>query len=348
MCHIRRSQLRTRTFTRQPVFVCTSKCAKQGFIMNIERTPPGHGIYDTRLGGSQPNLSHVSLEEDIGIPQITIRNKRKHDDDTSIIKSELSDLKKQMADMMALLTATSNLQKENIDRLCHDVATIKDDVHGFSKTIEHIIKEQETLKSDMANLKITNNNFTERFEALHCEINSIQNHLKPSASLTNDREELMSEINERNLRAKNIIIVGIPEAASSAVAERLEHDKKEVLKIIAAIHTTYPEPERILRLGKFKAGVTRPLKVCFQADKTAKMVLRNKKNLKLDNIKIYSDQTISQRKYLEHLKKELQSRIANGETDLQIKYIKDVPKIIKTEENINTNDTKNPKPAKFH
>lgn len=69
-----------------------------------------------------------------------------------------------------------------------------------------------------------------------------------------------------------------------------------------------------------------------------------KKTVKLDNIKIYSDQTVCQRKHLERLKEELKTRIAKGESDLLIRYVKDIPRIVKSDEK--KGDV--PKAAKFH
>jgi adenylate kinase family enzyme len=86
--------------------------------MSTPRTPPGYGI-DNKLGGSQPNLSNTLSESESDFSQVTTRNKRKReDDDTTTIKNELLNLKKQMADMMALLTVSSKTQKENTDKLC--------------------------------------------------------------------------------------------------------------------------------------------------------------------------------------------------------------------------------------
>jgi hypothetical protein len=229
------------------------------------------------------------------------------------------------------------------------VTTIKDEVQSFRKTIDHIINEQQNLKSDVGDLKAATSNIDKRIEALNTEINSLQNQLKPTTSshTTLNCEELITEMTERNLRAKNIIVIGIPESISNAAPERLEYDKREVTKIIKAVDEACSEPERTIRLGKHKPGISRPLKVCFQAEITAKKILRNKNAVNLDNIKIYSDQTVSQRIYLKNLKEELNTRIANGESDLLIKYVKDIPRIIKpSEKKGNTQNV--PEPAKFH
>lgn len=71
------------------------------------------------------------------------------------------------------------------------------------------------------------------------------------------------------------------------------------------------------------------MKVCYETLGPAKQLLRNKDKLP-ENIKIYSDQTPAQQKYLQHLKEELALRLGNGETDLTIKYTNGTPGIIKT------------------
>lgn len=53
------------------------------------------------------------------------------------------------------------------------------------------------------------------------------------------------------------------------------------------------------------------------------------KNHKGNDVRIYSDQTPYQQKYLENLRRKLQERQENGEKDLFIKYKNGTPTIIK-------------------
>lgn len=293
---------------------------------SLLRSPSGCGTR-TRLGGSKPNLSESTLDSELN--QVTIRNKRKQpEDDDTTIKKELSELRKQMAEMMALLTSTSYAQTENIDQICQTVTTIKNYVKNIVNTMDHIILEQEILKANLDNLKKGAEISDKKIKSLESDIVALKS-TSTSNQITLKNEELISEIQERNARAKNIVIVGIPQSKSSISIERYEHDKKEILKLTSTMYAECPEPEKIFRLGKPKTDGTRPLKVCHKSEEIAKTLLRNR-STKFENIKIFSDQTVGQRKYLQNLKIELQTRTTNGETDLHVKYVKGTPKIVKS------------------
>lgn len=152
----------------------------------------------------------------------------------------------------------------------------------------------------------------------------------PSTCSTNEvQEDIIAEVNERELRSKNIIISGIPEPESLNKVERIKIDKNEVTSVIKQIDNNFPEPERILRLGKYDVKKTRPIKLCFKSQEIAKSILRNRNNIKTENIKIYSDQTPKQQKYLKNLKDELNRRQEKEEKNLIIKYHNGVPQIVK-------------------
>jgi hypothetical protein len=294
--------------------------------MSLLRSPNGCGI-----GGSQPNLTNFDFESvsDREKSQITVRNKRKQPDDDNDIKKDISDLKQQMKEMMALLTSTANLHTEGIDKLStlsQDVTTIKDEVRNISNTIDHIILEQNSLKTKLEDLKITSDHTEKRLKSVESDLNLLKNTPQTSTSkpTASTYEELLTEVQERSARAKNIIIVGIPESQSNLPAARNVHDIKEITTLTKAINASCRDPDKVFRLGPFKTDASRPIKVCYRSDEITKSLLRSK-NKPVGNIKIYSDQTVIQRRYLQELKGELQSRIAKGETNLRIKYKKGIP-----------------------
>lgn len=308
--------------------------------MSLLRSPNGSG-----LGGSQPNLTKLPTDKtsDFGMSQITIRNKRKQPDDDNDIRNDISELKKQMTEMMTLLTSTTNLHTESIkklNKLSQDVSTIKDEVRNISNTMDNIILEQNCLKLQIEDLKLTSENTEKRLEAVESDVNLLKNTAHSSVSKPTIYEELLVEVKDRSARAKNVVIVGIPELKSSVPAERREHDQKEISKVIKTINSACPDPEKVYRLGKFKADVNRPIKVCYKSEEIAISLLRSK-NKPVGNIKIYSDQTLIQRKHLHELKKELETRIANGEPNLRIKYKNGIPIITDSIERKNENYSSN-------
>lgn len=75
-------------------------------------------------------------------------------------------------------------------------------------------------------------------------------------------------------------------------------------------------------------GKCRSLRVIFPTSDAALHVIKNKSKLINSKIKISSDNTKMQLEHLQNLRTELQQRQINGESNLTIKYVKGVPKII--------------------
>jgi hypothetical protein len=133
-------------------------------------------------------------------------------------------------------------------------------------------------------------------------------------------EEVTSEAVERIIRAKNVIIYGVPESSGTA-EQRQTKDAAEIQKIISAI-TPEAIPQKIICIGKPNSSNTRPLKVSLSNDLIAKEVLRNKNKLINSDlprsISISDDKTPKQLEYLKNLRTELQLRRDNGEDNITI------------------------------
>jgi hypothetical protein len=102
----------------------------------------------------------------------------------------------------------------------------------------------------------------------------------------------------------------------------------EVMTLLKTVSEDCPEPQNIIRLGKYKPDTKRHTKVCFTTETDAVTILKNRKNLKNNVIKIFGDQTPQQQAHYKAVKKELERRTSNGETSLNIKYVKGIPKIV--------------------
>ncbi|CAH0726268.1 unnamed protein product, partial [Brenthis ino] len=142
-------------------------------------------------------------------------------------------------------------------------------------------------------------------------------------------ENLISEMNERKARSRNLILTSVPEQFSSDNNERMKLEKVEVNKILMLIDKECPEPKKNIRLGKYNQNKTRAIKLIFENKSTPIALLRKRDALKNHKSRIYSDQTPKQREYLNSLKQKLECRIRNGE-NLSIKYVKGTPTIIET------------------
>jgi hypothetical protein len=121
-----------------------------------------------------------------------------------------------------------------------------------------------------ADLKATFKKARNRANFLYKKICELQNVNLSSLQF----EEVTSEAVERMIRAKNVIIYGVPESSGTA-EQRQTKDAAEIGKIISAI-TPEAIPQKIIRTGKPNSSNTRPFKVSLSNDLIAKEVLRNK------------------------------------------------------------------------
>jgi len=91
------------------------------------------------------------------------------------------------------------------------------------------------------------------------------------------------------------------------------------------------KPFAIQRLGKFD-GKIRPLKVSLASATDVFKTLGSSRKLKSDQIfnevRIMSDKTPKQRLFFQNLRKELDKRRSDGESNITIKYVKGIPSIV--------------------
>lgn len=294
------------------------------------RSPTGSGVFGR--SDSQPNLSISEETHDVQSPvqRVTFRSKRKLTDDNETVASELSEMRKQMTTMMGMLTTLNANQQEFIKKMNGDITDIKEQITEIKSVTDSLTVDQKIIKLDVANILNKNTIVEKRIKSLENDVQKLMDS-EPVTFVPTVQENIMSELCERNVRSKNLVIVGITEPNSTDSTERQNKDKSEVLKIIRNTYADCPEPCKITRLGKFKPNKNRPVKVSFASEETAKNILRNKVNGNNDPIKIYNDQTPQQRQYLMNLKEKLKERKESGEINLIIKYIRGVPKIVEAQ-----------------
>lgn len=89
-----------------------------------------------------------------------------------------------------------------------------------------------------------------------------------------------------------------------------------------------------VRLGKYDATKNnpRPIKISLRDEATVHNFIRKAKTLRdretFKNVNISLDRTPRQIEYYRTVKNELIQRSSEGETNLQIKYVRGIPKIV--------------------
>lgn len=144
--------------------------------------------------------------------------------------------------------------------------------------------------------------------------------------------EIVQEIQERQNRASNIIIYNINESGTKNKQEQVREDTDTITNILDNISKDVTV-KKTFRLGKFSVDKNRPIKVILSNPEQAMIILKNKNKLAIPGIYIYNDQTKMQRNYYLSIKEKLKERTERGETDIRIKYVNNIPTIIKDDKN---------------
>lgn len=265
---------------------------------------------------------------------------------------DLQEFRQEFDKMKELLQKIIVNQEQNTENTNKNLAEIKNELTEVKNSTTYLTSEHNNLKKELSEFKtqLTNgvmkikdlethmDNISSKMIANEAELNALQSNLSSLNLLSGDSSDnteiIIGEMQERNIRMKNLIIAGIPESSGANGSERRDNDLKQVLKVLSTLNDSYPKPEKIFRLGKYKPEKTRHIKVCFNDDRIPKVLLRERS--KLDkNTKIFSDQTPLQSKYYNKIKLELKNRQQAGEENLTIKYFNGVPKITTSSETKN-------------
>lgn len=304
--------------------------------MSIRHSPTKTGTISG--GGSLTNLSNMEYET-------VSQRKRKQPLNECDCKLEIQGLRQEFSRMTELLEKMSDKQDITMENMRQNLTDIKDQMHEIKQSTSSLATEQNVIKSELSKLnsqvgagetKIQHmeTNFVQisnKLIAAEGKLQTLESDLlqkKPiagSSSLKN--EEFFKEIQERNSRTKNLIISGMPEPYDMDSKHRRQNDQQEVVKILNTLIDKCPEPVKILRIGKYNKERNRHIKICFTDSETPRIILNNKTKLS-STLRIFTDQTPMQQELFKETKMELNRRLLAGETNLIIKYIKGIPKVI--------------------
>ena len=134
-------------------------------------------------------------------------------------------------------------------------------------------------------------------------------------------QKILSEFENRCKHARNVI------AYNFNAPETDSNDLDAINGFLSTV--VYCQPaRRAIRFGKSINGKPRPLKIIFDSERDAQVVLKHKNDFAKKNVIFKNDLTLNQRQYLKSVQAELNCRITEGQTDLTIKYIDNIPTIV--------------------
>lgn len=141
-------------------------------------------------------------------------------------------------------------------------------------------------------------------------------------------EDILSEINDRRSRACNILLHGLEESAVTAAnPDDTSLVISRVRDILLTVHPSNYDNVKVCRLGKPTSGICRPLRITLPSPDLVIAVLKATSKYS-GPYKFSNDRTIMQREHLRTLRSQLDMRVQSGETNLTIRYVNGVPKIV--------------------
>ena len=173
------------------------------------------------------------------------------------------------------------------------------------------------MKSDIAS-------FSERVKALE-DMPSISAVAQQTPMSTDD---VVEELNDREYRSRNLIIFGLPEPQESSPELNKSIDLTAVRGVLTEICPLNCLAPVTYRLGKQGKTPCRPLCVRLDSAAEVKKILQSKHRYK-GPYKISDDKTNNQRESIMQLREKLRVLHEQGQTQMTIRYIRGVPKIVK-------------------
>lgn len=149
-----------------------------------------------------------------------------------------------------------------------------------------------------------------------------------TASDINNITQLMEEVNEREIRSKNVLIFNLPESSKPTKDERREDDALRSSNIITTCSNVNLNILQVHRLGRYNASIKRPIKIILESRADVIKILQNKSKINIGNVKIGPDQTKMQQNHFKDLVKQINELRTKGVTNKIIKYINGIPRIV--------------------
>lgn len=203
--------------------------------------------------------------------------------------------------------------KRTLKFFCDDCNNGLLNVSKLIGTVEELKSEVEELKSELEKLK-----------AASTSSNKEPDYSSGGISQQVNSEEVIREMTERQKRAHNLMIFNMPEGGEDL-------DEVEVKRLLNIITQKTITIQNMSRVGKKNKNGFRALRVSLSSQHEVFEVMKNKSKLqdaKVNTIFINTDLTSSQRIQISKVKDELRERTTKGETDLYIKYINGLPRIL--------------------
>ncbi|KAG8294162.1 hypothetical protein J6590_003335 [Homalodisca vitripennis] len=219
------------------------------------------------------------------------------------------------------------------------VLTKLDDLLGKVKKIDDIFKDTVDIKTEITTIRASLSVLEPRVEVIEKNLLAAENQIadvksqvlsnttrlnKIENSPATSLDAVVAEVHDRAGRTKNILMYAIPESTKSLPLEKKEDDRKKICTVFDAVNFQ-PTQFSYHRVGKKSNRGPRPLKIVLGSQNEVSIFMKNFSGDKvsladpsMDNVSVSRDRTPNERATLTALRKELDERVANGETGITI------------------------------
>lgn len=140
-------------------------------------------------------------------------------------------------------------------------------------------------------------------------------------------EAVITEVNERNKRANNIIISNLQESDNSTEEERYTADLSKVKSLICNDGVArQTDVLKCFRIGKAYGDRAHPIKVVLSSAEVSKTV--TSKYRSTNGIYVNRDLTKLQQEKAYNVRMEFKNRLSNGESNIKLRYFDGIPKMV--------------------
>ncbi|CAG4931772.1 unnamed protein product [Parnassius apollo] len=215
--------------------------------MSVQRSPTTKSSDKMNIisgnSNSQPDLSIIAATEH-EYKNVSQRKRKAPEDDFSV---QFNEFKKEI---IGVLKEFGKSQTENINSIKTDIKSINEQLIDMKTKTDLLLIEHNTFKSEIRKLTNTVTYNEEKIKCIENDVHSLQSTVHaplPSGSpkpTANSYADIMTEVQERLERAKNIIIAGIFEPHSENMEEKRENDRCEVMKVLSGIYPLTPNQKK--------------------------------------------------------------------------------------------------------
>jgi hypothetical protein len=155
------------------------------------------------------------------------------------------------------MSAITELRNESLSSNKSVLPSLSDLMNNFnnlSSLVSELKMENAKLRSELDDLKLKVNN---------------SDATGPVVQTPAIISHILHETFDRERCASNAIIYGITESAHSTTSQRILDDRIAIGHILEPFDYVIPVSSRVIRLGKFRDGSSRPIKIIFNSKEEA-------------------------------------------------------------------------------